>query len=160
MPEIESPTLPQVAAYVPGRTLAVDDATGTPQNTFSATTRPTDAQVNQLITDAVAWVGMKTGLVDGSLMTAATAVAAVRAAGMVDITWPERDADVNAGQAWLDMAEKMRTELEAANEKITGVDPGTVALPPFYSFPDPLETGWDLAVLLNADPAHWPFVGD
>lgn len=160
MPAFPSPTLAQVAAYVPSRTLAVDDTTGTPQGTFSGTTRPTDTQVNLLIVDAVAWVAMKTGNVDASLATAATSVAAIRAAGMVEITWPERDADVNTGQTLLDQAEKLRTDLETANEKITGVDPGSVALPAYYSFPDPLEQGWDLAVLLNSDPAHWPFIGD
>lgn len=155
-----TPTLAQVASYVPSRTLAVNDPTGTPLGTFSAATRPTDTQVNGLIADAVAWVSMKTGTVDVSLEGAATACSAMRAAGLVEITWPERDADVNTGQTLLDQAEKMRAELETANEKITGVDPGSIALPPYYSFPDPLETGWDLAVLLNSDPAHWPFLDE
>ncbi len=156
---ITPPTLVQVASYVPSRTLAVDDTTGTPKGTFDPTTRPTDTQVDQIIADAVAWVALKTGNVDPSVAVVATATAAMRAAGLVEITWPERDADINTGQTLLDQADKMRTDLETVNAKLTGTDPGTGEVMPMYSFPDPFHD-LDLALLLNSDPTHWPFFGD
>jgi hypothetical protein len=117
------PNLARVAAYVPSRTLAVDDTSGTPQLIFDDTTRPTGEQVDRIIDDAVAWVTAGTGDLDAGVYSAATGTAALRAAGFVEITWPIRPEDTNTGQALLTQADAALKALAARNEALTGVNP-------------------------------------
>jgi hypothetical protein len=136
----------RVANYVPGRTLvAAVDGYGNALNTFDDTTHPTGTQVDGLITDACAWVAVKTGVVDPSLYDMASATAAVYAASAVERGYPDANSDTNtAGQLW-QQAQSMRADLAAANAALTGEEPAdpTSHLVPVYGFPLPVAWGDD-----------------
>lgn len=134
----------RVANYVPGRTLSV--AADTHELTFSSTTRPSGVQIDRLIADAAAWVLAATGDVDDSLHDTASVVAALRAAAAVERGYPEQDqvdAALRRADALDRSAERMRTDLVAANTAIVGTNPTSPAagLLPIYSFPDPVAHG-------------------
>jgi hypothetical protein len=135
-----APTLPDVANYVPRRTVVgAADGYGAPVNTFDTTTHPTAAIATGLITDACNWVLAKTGPVDASLTGMALATAAVRTAGMVELTYPDNRDDLSTAETLLRQADEMRTDLAAANEAVTGGNPEDpqAHLMPVYSFPPP-----------------------
>jgi hypothetical protein len=139
-----SPDLADVGAYVTSRTLdnsvpGVDAPTGT----FNEDTYPTDAQVTGIIPGACQWVLVKTGTVDTTLVEMAKACAALYTAATVELSFPQRDADVENAQALLDLATSMRVDLALANIEITGVDPSSPSdnLVPQYAFPDPIWWG-------------------
>lgn len=138
-----APTLPQVGAYVLSRTLT--DAGGdTPTGTFSDDTEPTADRVTLLIVDACRWVLLATGTLDPALTDEAQSVAALRTAGMVELTYPRNSEDVTTGQALLEQARLARADLVTANRGATGVDPTTPAggpLLPVYAFPPPVAWG-------------------
>jgi len=134
-----APTLEQVAGYVTSRTIDLTTpGSDTPLGTFTANTWPTDVQVNSLIEVACRWVTTRTGPIDDTLADHAGDVAALRAAGMVELSYPVRNADVDTATLLLGQAEKAKADLVAAMQTVTGVDPTPVgsALPAF-SFPDP-----------------------
>lgn len=136
----------QVAAYVPRRTLvAASDGYGNALHTFTSSTHPPLEQVNLLITDACAWVLVKTGPVDGSLVDMATATAAVWAAAQIEAGYPDNRDDLSNAQVLQARAESMRADLAAANEAITGTDPEdpTAHLLPEFAFPAPVPWGDD-----------------
>lgn len=139
-----APTTVQVASYVTSRT--VDYATpgsDTPAGDFTADTYPTAAQVRNIINDACAWVVAGVGTLDASLVDLARAAAAVRSAGMVELSFPIRDADVSStADAFLREADKLMERLHLTNTGKTGTDvaPGTTLLPQ-YTFPDPAWWG-------------------
>jgi len=147
-----APTLIQVASYIPGRTVAVDSVSDALATTFSATTRPTGVQVTQLITDACAWVLLRTGTIIATgpsaapLATMATATAAVRTAGMVELSYPVRTAEVNTAAQLLAQADKMLDELITANTTAGASDAGPAVLLPTGSFPPPPAWGDDLLI--------------
>lgn len=138
-----APSLPQVGAYVLSRTLT-DVGGDVPTGTFTADTEPTDARVTSLVTDATRWVLSATGTLDSTLQQQAASVAALRAAGMIELAYPRTGEDANTGQALLDRADAARADLAAANRGATGVDPTTPAggpLLPVYAFPPPVAWG-------------------
>lgn len=141
------PELWQVADLIPGRTLVgAVDGYGNALNTFDdVSTHPTASQVQRLITGACAWVLLKTGpiVADGSLDPAATEVAALRAAGLVEQGYPDNRDDLNAAAQLLAQASAMRDDLRKANEAATGQDPEEpeAHLFPVYSFPAPFAAG-------------------
>jgi hypothetical protein len=135
-----TPTRERVAAYIPERTVEVNRLSdGQPVLTFTADTRPSARQVDQQIEDAVAWVTTACGDLDTTLFDTARGLAAIRAAGMAEISWPVRDGDINAGQALLTQADNGLKALAARNESLTGVDPddpdAVFEIAPLYSFP-------------------------
>lgn len=130
-----APDRPRVASYIPGRTLAVDSTSDAQRGTFDTTTRPTGAQVDQIITDACSWVTIVTGDIAAAYADQATAVAAIRAAGMVELAYPDTNSDLNTADRLLAEAAAMRTSLDLANRSATGVDPDTPVLLPTGSFP-------------------------
>lgn len=139
-----APALTDIGNYITSRTL--DNSTpgdATPTGTFNEDTYPTDAQVQSLVDGGCEWVTVKTGVIDASLTDLAQSVAAIRIAGMVELSYPLRDADVTNAQQLLDEATAMRTDLAAANIAITGVDPSSTAaeLVPQWSMPDPVWYG-------------------
>lgn len=139
-----SPGLTDVGAYVTSRTL--DNAVPgdpSPTGTFNENTYPTDAQVNVIIPGACTWVTVAAGVIDATLYDLAKATAAVRTAALVELSFPQRDADVENAQALLDLATAMRTDLAGANIAITGVDPSSSAheLTPQWAMPDPVWYG-------------------
>lgn len=134
-----APTLAKVADRIPGRTLVAASGSNAPARTFDTTTNPPASVVLSLIDDACAWVTVKCGTIDPSLYAMATATAAVYTAGCVETGYPERQSanekDAQAlGGALLKQADAMRTDLQLANEALTGVDPESIA--PFDIVPD------------------------
>lgn len=133
-----APDLPRVADYIPQRTLVgAVDGYGSPADSFTPDTHPTDAQVTRLIAEACTWVTTRTGTIDASLVDSATSCAALRTAGMVELAYPDTSRDAGVATELLRQADAMRTDLAKANEAITGDDPEDPAahLLPLWSFP-------------------------
>lgn len=147
-----APTLAQVGSYVPARTAAVDTISDALLGTFTAATRPTGDQVTSLISDACAWVLLRTGEIittgtqAANLDRMATATAAVRTAGMVELSFPLRDGDLNTSAQLLALADTMLTQLVEANATAGAVDASEPALLPTGQFPDPVPWGDDLLI--------------
>jgi hypothetical protein len=149
-----APTLAQVGSYIPARTAAVDTTSDTLTGTFTAATVPTGGQVGTLISDACAWIILRTGAiittptgpVVDALTRMATATAAVRTAGMVELSYPIRPDSINTAQALLAQAETMLGELVQANETAGAVDASIPALLPTGQFPAPPRWGDDLLI--------------
>jgi hypothetical protein len=130
----------QVAKYVPERTLAADQLSDTPLNDFTDATTPTATQADDHIDGAVSWVALRVGTLDPSLYVDAAEVAAIRAAGLIELSFPVRDGDINTGQALLAQADAMVERLVVANE---GASPGTSApgLLSVWIMPPPVAWG-------------------
>jgi hypothetical protein len=112
-----APQPEEVAVHVPTRTRAVgvdDTYTGT----FSTDTTPTAAQANSVIDQACIIVTSVTGIpIVAAAYDACKVAAALRAAYMIELGYPERDADVQTyeqlGRA-ADQAEKNAERLNTA----------------------------------------------
>lgn len=137
-----SPTLTEVADYVPSRTRPGSPGAGddTLAGTFTTATRPTAEQVARLAAGAAAHVAAAVGTVDPTLYSLATTAAAQRAAAYVEYSYPERNADINVGDSLLALADKTLDRLAIANLAVTGVPEGTVLLPQ-WSMPAPSRYG-------------------
>jgi hypothetical protein len=140
------PTRAQVAKYVPYRTIPADQSSDAPTNDFGALTTPTGEQADEHIAAAVAWVGARCGPIVPALYGSAGEVAAVRAAGMIELSYPVRDAGVNTAAALLEQAEAWLTGLCEANEDLDVTDPGGGVghVLPQWSFPAPISFGDEL----------------
>ena len=94
------------------------------------------------ITAATEYVAAMAGIVQTSTVTLAKSAAAVRAAAMVELAYPERDEDVSVADALNALADELLTALVAANT-VAGGAPTTPAGSslPQYSFPDPVAWG-------------------
>lgn len=139
-----APDRMRVADYIPRRTLRT--GAGQPSAaalTFTDETRPTGSEVDRLIVDACAWVTVVTGPVDESLWKMATATAAVWTAAVIERDYPTRQGDVSTADLLMQQATQMRTDLQRANEVITGDDPDDPAahILPVWSFPRPVDWG-------------------
>lgn len=140
-----APTTVQVADYATSRTVAIDvPGTDAPSGDFTVSTYPTGAQVSRLIDGSCSWVlaGLDAALMssDPDVVSSATTVAAIRTAGMIELTYPERDADIQTATALLAQADKMLVGLNSQNNQSAYQNAGSVnpmALVPIYSFPDP-----------------------
>lgn len=131
-----APTREHVADYVTSRTVDTDTpGDDAPTGTFFEHTYPTGDQVDRLIASATAWVLNVTGPVVTDLEGTARDAAALRAAALVEMSYPERDADVEVANVLLEQALAARTELAAANRAAGGVGVGTAATP-LGCFPD------------------------
>ena len=145
-----APSLSEVADYCTARTLVPQpDGSNLEVDSFTASTRPTDTQVNRIIADACGWVTLKCGTLDASLGAAGNSVAAQRSAGFIELRFPERshlpreDAIATAKEL-LKEADKARDDLQRANELLTGEDPtdaGVAVVLPYWSFPEPSPVG-------------------
>ena len=123
-----APTREQVAAHVPRRTLLGDvNGFGTAVATFTDATTPTGEQCDAIILSACNWVLLVTGTLNAALSTTGADCAALRAAGLVELTWPDNREDLTDGELLLKLAESMRKDLAAANITLTGDDPTTDA---------------------------------
>lgn len=142
MAEPWAPTLEEVADYVPTRTIpTIGVGEQQPLGTFDTTTTPTGAHAQRIIDRAVSWVLARTGAVAESAQGAAKDVAALRAAGLVELAYPDRDADVNTATALLGQADAALDDLVAANLSAgggSGSDAQPLAL---HSFPAPHPYG-------------------
>lgn len=130
------PDLATVATYISERTVTVT-APGVqePVGTFTADTTPTAEQALVLIEQATRYVITKVGTVAVTLYEPARDAAAMRAAGLIELAYPSRDADLNVGDRWLKLADDAITGLRTANSNPGAATPD--ALLPVYSFPDP-----------------------
>lgn len=148
MPYTWAPTTAQVADYVTSRTIDfTTPGSDTPVADFNANTVPNNDQVGRLINGSCAWVlaGLTSPLTTGAdVLALAAACAAVRTAGMVEASYPQRDDDINTGKLLLDQAFEMRASLDAANTADAYTNSGPTnptQLVPIFSFPDPLWYG-------------------
>lgn len=139
------PTREQVAAYVPRRT-HVGSATGFGEliGTFTSDTRPTDVECDRLITQAAQWIELVAGPIDTTntaVAEAATTAAAMRVAGLIELTWPDQAGDLSDAKTLLAEADKLRRDVAAANVVITSTDPVAPGQLPVWSFPDAVSYG-------------------
>lgn len=132
------PTRRQAAKYVAERTLPADQSSDVPLNDFTDATNPTAPQADEHIAAAVAWVSTAAGPVDVALYGDAAEVAAVRAAGMIELAYPVRNSDLDTAQALLTQADRGRADLIKAN---TGTGDGNTGLLPVWAFPTPITWG-------------------
>jgi hypothetical protein len=138
-----APSTDQVADYVTSRTVTQTVGAEQPSGTFSASTYPTDTQVNRLIASACDWVLLATGALDPTLTGSATDVAALRTAGMVELSYPDRTNDVTTAQALLAQADNALKALVAANLALTGKPPAMAnTLLPVWQMPDDTSSVW------------------
>jgi hypothetical protein len=137
-----SPTLTEVADYVPGRTRPATPGAGddTLLGTFTPLTRPTGEQTARLIAGATAHVAATVGTVDLSLYALAKAAAAQRAAAYVELAYPERDADLNTADRLLTLSDTALAQLEGANLAVSGATVGIAAMP-VWAMPTPVAWG-------------------
>lgn len=132
-----APSLEAVADYITSRTL--DSSTpgdDTPLGTFTPTTYPTDVQVLRLIDGASSWLTNAVGTLVPALEDSASAIVAMRTAGLVELSYPERDADITIGPTLLNEANAALEGLKAANVAGGGVGV-TVGATPLGHFPLP-----------------------
>lgn len=138
-----TPGRTQVAAHVPGRTLARDVETH--QLTFDSTTLPPGVVVDKLIADAVTWVRLKVPSPAESKHDAATLAASLRAACSVELGYPAQQQEQSLARAkeLCAQATAARDDLARANEAETGTDPTDpgAALLPLWSMPEPVSWG-------------------
>lgn len=141
-----TPTLVEVADYVPGRTIPINrQADGEPLGTFTTETRPTAESAQRRIADAVAWVLTRVPEPHVDLHAAANHAATLWAAGWVEMTSEPRKGveDRTYARELLEWADKEREKLAARNESLTGTDPddpdASAPLLPYWSFPAATE---------------------
>lgn len=137
-----APSLAEVADYITSRTVnTVTPGSDTPAGVFSSTTYPTDTQVTRLIDGACSWVTVVTGTIAVGLESSAKAVAAMRTAGLVELSYPLRNDEVDeVARVLLEQATAGRDELVSANHVAGGVVISGVPSPS-GSFP---EVQWDI----------------
>ncbi len=135
------PTREQVAAIIPRRTHVGGSAGwGVTQATFTDLTRPTGAICDTIISQAARWVEAATGpIVQPSIEQAATDAAALYAAGLIQIQYPDEDGDRDTGKTLLAQAADMRKLVAANNIVDTGTDPTATVVMPVWSFPPATE---------------------
>jgi hypothetical protein len=135
----------QVAKYVPERTLQADQLSDVPLNDFTDLTTPTATQADDHIDAALSWVALRTGAVDASLYVDAAEVVAIRAAGMIELSAPVRNADISTAEALLAQADLMIERLVLANEAASPITsaPGLLSA---WAFPDPEPLGDSLEI--------------
>lgn len=151
-----APTLEQVAAYVPHRTLAksVVSVTGEQDQyrfSFGDSTTPPASAVLSLIADGIAWVSALVTPMHAASQALATLVAALHAAISIERSWPKDD---QALQRANDMEKQLNTMLAAlitANNRAWDEEQGegdyALDVLPVWSFPVP-DLRYD-------DARHW-----
>ncbi len=135
------PTREQVAAIIPRRThVGAADGWGVTQGTFSELTRPSATAVDALISQAARWVEAAAGpIIQPSIEQSATDAAAMRVAGLIELQWPDSGDQTSNAKTLLDLAERMRKDVAAANIVDTGTDPTNTVVMPVWSFPAATE---------------------
>lgn len=136
------PTREQVAAIIPRRThVGSTTGWGKTQATFDDRTTPTGVVVDTLISQAARWVEALAGvIVADTIEQTATDCAALYAAGLILLQYPDGDGDRDTGKTLLAQAADMRKLVAAANVIDTGTDPvAPVAVMPVWYFPPATE---------------------
>jgi hypothetical protein len=114
------PTLAEVGALTPNRTISQTASEGDPVlgGTFTLATVPTSLQVEEFIDDSVAEIAGQTGTVDGSLVEMARSCAKQRAAAKVQTAVPEDEgggSGTRAAGRWQSASDACVKALVAAN---------------------------------------------
>lgn len=136
-----APGFEHVADYITSRTVdAQTPGSDRPSGTFSQWTYPTDMQVSRLIEAACGWVISVTGPVVPIIEDTARSVAAMRAAAMVEMSYPLRNDEITeVAQALFAQASAGRDELVSANRDgggavVSGATPPRGCFPPAPSY--------------------------
>jgi hypothetical protein len=133
-----APTLEDVARHIPTRTRdernpGSDEMLGT----FTAGTTPDDSQAQAAIDGAVRDVLSRTGpldLNDAELLDAARDAAEWRAAADIEVSYPNRDADVHV---YDQLDARAKYELDTLLRRLQGQGEGYAESAPAWSAPDP-----------------------
>jgi hypothetical protein len=135
------PTREQVAAIIPRRThVGAADGWGTTQATFTNLTRPSATVVDTVISQAARWVELPSGpIVNPTIEQSATDAAALYAAGLILLQYPDEDGDRDTGKTLLAQAADMRKQIAANNVVDTGTDPTSTVVMPVWYFPPATE---------------------
>jgi hypothetical protein len=141
------PTREQVAAYIPRRThVGAAQGWGETIGTFNQDTKPSARDVDSLIQQAAQWIELTAGPINTSntaVAEAATTAAAMRVAGLIELTWPDNRDDLSDAKTLLAEADKLRRDVAAANVVIAGTDPVASGVLPVWSFPAaPADAPW------------------
>lgn len=143
MAEPWTPSLEQVADHIPTRTRPVEPPGSTEYlNTFTAQTTPTDEQARRRIAAAVVEVLGAVASINAAIPTTptylpalASEAAALRAAAMIELAYPDRDADV---EVYTQLDQRATAALQRLLDALTNADPGSDGnLLPQYAFPAP-----------------------
>lgn len=140
MVEVWAPTLAQVGAKIPTRTVdATVPGESDPTGTFTDRTMPTADMVQPLVDGAVNTVRHAVASIPTEFEGLATEAAAWRAAADIELAWPQRDADLREVYDRLDARAKLALQelVDACDDAGTGADGGR----PIYSFPTPVPWG-------------------
>lgn len=147
MAELWAPSLEQVADHIPTRTRPVSPPGATEYlNTFTAQTTPTDEQAGRRIAAAVVEVQGAVASIAATIPTTpdwlpklASEAAALRAAAMIELAYPDRDADV---EVYTQLDQRATAALQRLLDALANTDTGTEgSLLPQYEFPDPVWWG-------------------
>jgi hypothetical protein len=143
-----APSVVQVAAYVPHRTLAEDITTNTQGEdvyrlTFDTTTRPTSEQCSRLISDGCAWVTSRVYPLNVLSEQAGAVIAALFAAAFVERGWPADDSSLERARDFEKRMDVMLADLVESNNagNETG-DYGIDILPMWQFGAPPCTTYW------------------
>lgn len=140
------PSLDDVAAHVPSRTIELGNLSGTYAQTFTGLTTPTAEQVESYLRQGVSWVTASTGTVAASLYGPASSIASMWAAAQVELAQPSDTRDMDRYRALLAQASAALTTLVLSNEAATGTPSAGDAAGPSYAFPD--AVGWGDSLVL------------
>ena len=138
MSESWAPAIDDVARHIPTRTRD----TQTPGSdvmlgTFNASTTPTGDQAQAVIDSAVLGVLSQTGPLDqtdGGLVAQARAAVEWRAAADIEISYPNRDADV---RVYDQLDARAKYELTTLLRRLQYQGEGEPSAVPYWSFPNP-----------------------
>jgi hypothetical protein len=135
------PTREQVAAIIPRRThVGAATGWGVTQSTFTDLTRPSARIVDTIISQAARWVELPSGpIVNPAIEQSATDAAALYAAGLILLQYPDEDGDRDTGKTLLAQAADMRKLVAANNIVDTGTDPTNAVVMPVWYFPPATE---------------------
>jgi hypothetical protein len=133
-----APGLDDVARHIPTRTRDVKNpGSDTMLGTFTANTTPTDGQAQAVIDAAVGSVLSQTGTLDpndAALGDQARAAVEWRAAADIEISYPNRDADVHV---YDQLDARAKYELATLLRRLQILGEGAPESVPYWSAPDP-----------------------
>jgi hypothetical protein len=134
-----TPTLLQVAACIPSRTVNQSDpGSDRHLNTFTVDTVPTAVQAQVRIDSAVESVINAVSTLPTLLESAAHSAATWRAAADIELVYPDRTADIDIYTKLNERAEK---EWKLFLEKAESVGGSSEAVNPAWYMPDPVSWG-------------------
>jgi hypothetical protein len=147
-----APTVVQVAAYLPHRTLAQDVTTNTAGEdvyvlSFDTTTRPSATQVDQLIEDGCAWVTSRASPLATASEDLGRVIATLFCAAMIERGWPADDSSLERARDFEKRMDLLMADLIESNDAAGGTGDFGIDIQPMWGFPD-ADTRYD-------DPNCW-----